>query len=105
MICHGVGARNEELYTRPRAFLYDGRVLVAFNPASPGRRFGDDPHVLDRMMEGLRFEVVGPEVQEDFVDVDESIGSALALIGRVTGTDMAADWIEVSHSRIRGTSS
>lgn len=85
-------------------YARDGRVVVAFEPTSwPDRVFGDDPHALDHMMEGLRFEISGPEVQENPVEPDESISSALALIGRITGTDMAADWIEALHSRIRPT--
>lgn len=35
----------------------DGRVLVAFDPLWPDERSGDDPHVLDHLMQGLRFEL------------------------------------------------
>ncbi|WP_433348538.1 DUF6461 domain-containing protein [Microtetraspora malaysiensis] len=86
-------------------YARDGRMVVAFDPMSPDDRVGDDPHALDHMMEGLRFELSGPEVHENYVDTDESISSALALIGRVTETDMAADWFEALHSRVRPTSS
>ncbi|MFF4775806.1 DUF6461 domain-containing protein [Microtetraspora fusca] len=86
-------------------YARDGRMVVAFDPMSPDDRVGDDPHALDHMMEGLRFEISGPEVHENYVETDESISSALALIGRVTETDMAADWFEALHSRARPTSS
>ncbi|WP_352231825.1 DUF6461 domain-containing protein [Microtetraspora sp. NBRC 16547] len=79
-------------------------MVVAFDPRWPDDRVGSHPYALDRMMEGLRFEISGPEVHENHVEPDESISSALALIGRVTETDMAADWFEVLHSRVRGTS-
>ncbi|WP_433376944.1 DUF6461 domain-containing protein [Streptosporangium sp. CA-115845] len=81
-------------------YARDGRMVVAFNPTWPDRAFGDDPRALDRMMEGLRFEVSGPEVHENHVEPPESISSALALIGRVTETNMAADWFEALHSRL-----
>ncbi|MEU6411866.1 hypothetical protein [Microbispora sp. NPDC046933] len=71
------------------------RFPCRMNPAVPS---------LD-LMEGLRFEISGPDVHENPVEPDESISSALALIGRVTGTDMAADWLEAPHSRIRPISS
>jgi hypothetical protein len=82
-------------------YARDGRIIVAFDPRWPEGRLGDDPHALDHLMEGLRFQISGDEVNEDRVESDESINSALALIGRVTQTDMAADWFEAQHSRMR----
>ncbi|GAB2959068.1 hypothetical protein ACFMQL_11365 [Nonomuraea fastidiosa] len=37
---------------------------------------------------------------DELVEIDESVSSALALIGRVTGTDVAADWFQARHSRV-----
>ncbi|WP_062430775.1 DUF6461 domain-containing protein [Herbidospora daliensis] len=73
-------------------YARDGHLLTGFESSSPSRAHGDDPHALDHLMTGLRFELV---------EVDESVSSALALIGRLTQTDMAADWISAEHSRMR----
>ncbi|GAA4513727.1 hypothetical protein [Nonomuraea ferruginea] len=35
------------------------------------------------------------------MEADESVSSALTLIGRITGTDLATDWFQARHSRIR----
>ncbi|MGV9776246.1 DUF6461 domain-containing protein [Streptosporangium sp. NPDC003464] len=78
-------------------YARDGRMIVSF-VSKPDRRFGDDPHALDRLMEGLRFQVTDDDV--DPVEADESVSSALALIGRITETDIAADWFQARHSRI-----
>ncbi|WP_344922355.1 hypothetical protein [Streptosporangium oxazolinicum] len=50
--------------------------------------------MLDHLMDGLRF-----QISDDPVEAPESVSSALALIGRVTGTD----WF-LARSRIRPTS-
>ncbi|SDK37342.1 hypothetical protein SAMN05421874_107117 [Nonomuraea maritima] len=84
-------------------YARDGRVLVAFEPHQPDERSGDDPHVLDHLMHGLRFEL-SIDDPGDLVEAPESISSTLALIGRVTGTDMAADWFLARHSSFRGRS-
>ncbi|GII77583.1 hypothetical protein Sru01_25650 [Sphaerisporangium rufum] len=84
-------------------YARDGRMVVSFEPTCPELRFGDDPHALDHLMDGLRFQISefgGP----DAVEPDESISSALALIGRITETDIATDWFQARHSRIRPTS-
>ncbi|WP_147425357.1 hypothetical protein [Bailinhaonella thermotolerans] len=71
----------------------DRREGGVASPGLPVRGLaGDDPHALDHLMEGLRFTI------DD--EVDENIGSVLALIGRVTRTDIATDWIEATHSRL-----
>ncbi|MDA0637520.1 DUF6461 domain-containing protein [Nonomuraea sp. MCN248] len=82
-------------------YARDGRTVVAFDPFFPDEssRFGDDPHALDHLMDGLRFQISGDDVLDDLVEPPESISSALALIGRVTGTDLAADWFLARHSR------
>ncbi|MFC7381641.1 DUF6461 domain-containing protein [Sphaerisporangium rhizosphaerae] len=85
-------------------YARDGRMVVAFEPRCPGDRLGDDPHALDHLMEGLRFQISGDEPTDDRVDSDESLASALELIGRVTRTDIAADWFEAQHSRMRSMS-
>ncbi|MEU6722024.1 hypothetical protein ABZ897_62230 [Nonomuraea sp. NPDC046802] len=41
---------------------------------------------------------------DDLVEIDESISSALALIGRFTETDMATDWFQAQHSRVKPAS-
>ncbi|GLX96526.1 hypothetical protein Hesp01_44760 [Herbidospora sp. NBRC 101105] len=82
-------------------YARDGRLITAFEPASPSHAYGDDPRALDHLMEGLRFEVNVEGDRETWVEMDESISSALQLIARLTGTDMAADWFEARHSRMR----
>ena len=79
-------------------YARDGHLLVAVDPVWPDDdRYGDEPHALDHLMAGLRF----GEVEGDCVDVDGSISSALALIGRITGTDMAADWSRARHFSLK----
>ncbi|MER6171149.1 DUF6461 domain-containing protein [Streptosporangium sp. NPDC001681] len=85
-------------------YARDGRMVVSFEPTLPERRFGDDPHALDHLMDGLRFQINDDGVLDDRVEQDESISSALALIGRITETDIATDWFQARHSRIRPTS-
>ncbi|NUW42862.1 hypothetical protein [Nonomuraea rhodomycinica] len=55
-------------------------------------------------MDGLRFQISDDDVLDDPVEDPESISSALALIGRITETDIAADWFLAQHSRIRPAS-
>ncbi|MET9338915.1 hypothetical protein [Nonomuraea sp. NPDC003804] len=64
------------------------------------QEYGSGPHALDHLMDGLRFQVSG---DDNPAEEDESISSMLALIGRITETDMAADWLEAVHSRIELT--
>lgn len=85
-------------------YARDGRIIVSFDPCWPEERLGDDPHTLDRLMEGLRFQLSADDVLDDRVDSEESVSSALAVIGRFTETDMAADWFLARHSGIRPTS-
>ncbi|MEU1730226.1 DUF6461 domain-containing protein [Streptosporangium sp. NPDC020145] len=82
-------------------YARDGRIIVSFDPTSPEDRYGENPYALDRLTDGLRFQIdTEAENPDDLVEVEESISSALALIGRVTETDMAADWFQAWHSRI-----
>ncbi|MGI5268325.1 DUF6461 domain-containing protein [Nonomuraea sp. CA-218870] len=74
-------------------YARDGRTVVSFDPTWPEERLGEDPHALDPLMEGLAFRSGDDET--------ESISSALALIGRLTRTDIATDWFLAQHSRIR----
>lgn len=85
-------------------YARDGRMMVSFEPTWPEERFGDDPHALDHLMDGLRFQITDGGVLDDRVEQDESISSALALIGRITETGIATDWFQARHSRIRPTS-
>ena len=85
-------------------YARDGRMAVSFDPTWPERRFGDDPHALDHLMDGLRFQISDDDVLDDRVEHMESVSSALALIGRCTQTDIAADWFLAQHSRIKPTS-
>jgi hypothetical protein len=87
-------------------YARDGRMIVSFDPLSPEnwRRSGDDPHALDHLMDGLRFQISDDDVLDNPVEDPESISSALALIGRITETDIATDWFLAQHSRIRSTS-
>ena len=83
-------------------YARDGRMIASFSPAWLEERYGDDPHAFDHLMDGLRFQIVTESCTPDErVDVDESISSALALIGRITGTDIATDWFLAQHSRLR----
>ncbi|MBB5777650.1 hypothetical protein [Nonomuraea jabiensis] len=54
-------------------------------------------------MDGLRFQISDDDVLDDPVEDPESISSALALIGRITETDIATDWVLAQHSRFRPT--
>ncbi|SFJ46771.1 hypothetical protein SAMN05216275_10974 [Streptosporangium canum] len=85
-------------------YARDGRMVVSFSPTWPEERFGDDPHALDHLMDGLRFQITDGGVLDDCVEQYESISSALALIGRITETDIATDWFQARHSRIRPVS-
>ncbi|MFC4016179.1 DUF6461 domain-containing protein [Nonomuraea purpurea] len=89
------------------SFIYarDGRMIVSFDPSSPPERYGDDPHALDHLMDGLRFQIITEaDNPDDLVEIDESISSALALIGRLTETDIATDWFQAQHSRVQPAS-
>ncbi|MEV5414502.1 DUF6461 domain-containing protein [Thermopolyspora sp. NPDC052614] len=83
-------------------YARDGRMIVSFDPMAPDERYGDDPHALDHLMNGLRFEITVDV--DDPVEVSESLSSALELIGRFTETDIATDWFQARHSRFRPTS-
>jgi hypothetical protein len=85
-------------------YVHGGRLVTSFSPTWPESRFGDDPYALDHLMDGLRFQISADDVFDDRVDREESVSSALALIGRFTGTDIATDWFEAQHSCIRPTS-
>ncbi|WP_329083825.1 DUF6461 domain-containing protein [Streptosporangium sp. NBC_01469] len=85
-------------------YAREGRVVVSFDPIWPERRFGDDPHAFDHLMDGLRFQISDDDVLDDPVEYPESVSSALALIGRVTETDIATDWFLARHLRIRPAS-
>ncbi|MEV4094330.1 DUF6461 domain-containing protein [Streptosporangium saharense] len=100
-ICLTLNINLTERFTYAR----DGRVVVSFDPLWPDERSGEDPHALDHLMEGLRFQLNDPDDPatpgnpEDLVEHDESISSTLTLIGRLTETDIATDWFEAPHSR------
>ncbi|MEZ7125378.1 DUF6461 domain-containing protein [Nonomuraea sp. AD125B] len=91
------------MYGSHASFDYarDGRMVVSFDPTWPERRSGSDPHALDRLMDGLRFQISDDDVLDDRVEEMESISSALTLVGRITGTGIAADWFLAPHSRVR----
>jgi hypothetical protein len=84
-------------------YARDGRMVVSFEAFWPKRQFGDDPHALDHLMDGLRFEINDDDL-DDLVEDPESISSVLTLIGRVTETDIATDWFLARHSRVRPVS-
>ncbi|MFI6817567.1 DUF6461 domain-containing protein [Nonomuraea sp. NPDC050328] len=87
-------------------YARDGRTVVSFDPLWPEswRLSGDDPHALDHLMAGLRFQLNEGDGLDDRVEDPESISSALALIGRITETDLATDWFLAQHSRFRPAS-
>ncbi|MFD0886779.1 DUF6461 domain-containing protein [Streptosporangium algeriense] len=105
-----VGLTMDINHTERFAYARDGRMVVSFDPLWPDERTGDDPHALDHLMEGLRFrfndphDPATPGNPEDLVEEDESISSTLTLIGRLTGTDIAADWFDAPHSCFRSAS-
>jgi hypothetical protein len=99
-----LGLRMAINYNAYFDYARDGRMVVSFDPTWPEQRSGEDPHALDHMMQGLRFQISADDVRDDRVESPESIRSALELIGRVTETDLAADWFQAQHSRIRPTS-
>ncbi|MDP4511099.1 DUF6461 domain-containing protein [Nonomuraea turcica] len=72
-------------------YAQDGRMVASFIRLRPDPMHGDDPHALDHLMDGLRFQISGDDVFENRVEENESISSALALIGRSTETDIATD--------------
>lgn len=55
-------------------------------------------------MDGPRFQISDPDVLDSRVDPEKSISSALALIERITETDIAADWLEAVRSHVGTTS-
>lgn len=61
------------------------------------------PRIPSRM-DGPRFQISDPDVLDSRVDPEKSISSALALIERITETDIAADWLEAVRSRVGTTS-
>ncbi|MDF2707288.1 MAG: hypothetical protein K0R62_2940, partial [Nonomuraea muscovyensis] len=69
-------------------YARDGRMIVSFDPTWPEKRSGDDPQALDHLMDGLRFQISNDDVLDN-LEHPESISSALALIGRITETDIA----------------
>ncbi|MEO3891329.1 DUF6461 domain-containing protein [Nonomuraea sp. B5E05] len=81
-------------------YARDGRMVASFSPSLLDPVFGDDPPGLDHLMDGLRFRISDDDILDSRVDREESISSALALIGRITETDIATDWLEAQHSRI-----
>ncbi|WP_030455359.1 DUF6461 domain-containing protein [Herbidospora cretacea] len=82
-------------------YARDGRLITAFECDFPSHAYGDDPHALDHLMSGLRFQLDIEGARATWVESDESIGSALTLIGRLTGADMASEWLLARHTRLR----
>jgi hypothetical protein len=99
-----IGLSMDINYNAYFEYARDGRTIVSFDPLSPQERYGDNPHVLDHLMDGLRFQINDGDVLDNPVEDPESISSALALIGRITETDIATDWFLTQHARIRPTS-
>jgi hypothetical protein len=102
--CQALGLRMDINGNAYFDYARDGRMVVSFDPTWPEERFGDDPRALDHLTDGLRFQITESDNPEDRVESPESISSALALIGRFTETNIAADWFLAQHSRIRPTS-
>ncbi|MBB3727105.1 DUF6461 domain-containing protein [Nonomuraea dietziae] len=51
-----------------RMDVNDGRVAVSFESTWPEERFGDDPHALDHLMDGLRFQISDDDILDNRVD-------------------------------------
>ncbi|WP_061296522.1 DUF6461 domain-containing protein [Herbidospora cretacea] len=93
----GMDVSNREYFK----YAEDSRLITAFDPAFPSDAHGEDPRALDHLMAGLRFEINVEDDAQTWVETDEMLSSTLTLIGRITDTDMAADWFEARHSSMR----
>ncbi|MFF4417363.1 DUF6461 domain-containing protein [Streptosporangium sp. NPDC001559] len=80
---------NEEI-----GYAVNGDVVTRLSVTCPELRSGADPTALDPLMEGLKF-----QLDEDNPVVEESVNSAFALAGRVTGRKIDRAWLDAPHTR------
>ncbi|MFC5825236.1 DUF6461 domain-containing protein [Nonomuraea insulae] len=76
-----------------------GRLMTQFAITDPESRSGWEPNYLDSHAAGLRFRL-GDNWRhgDDAAETSESITSALVLIGRLTGREIDAAWLEAAHT-------
>ncbi|MEV5408183.1 DUF6461 domain-containing protein [Thermopolyspora sp. NPDC052614] len=81
-------------------YATDGRILTRFDPCFPREREGVDPHALDHLMAGLRFELADPDDRPPGgeVTVEESLSSAFVLAGRLVGRQIDDEWFSGIHT-------
>ncbi|MEV4249814.1 DUF6461 domain-containing protein [Streptosporangium canum] len=79
----------------------DGAIVTSFAIDWPDERGGVNPHALDPLMEGLKFQLDNPGnfSIDDPVTIEVSVTSALRLAGRITGSEINAEWLDAIHTR------
>ncbi len=75
-------------------YAIGGEIATKFSITDPELRSGRTPGALDPLMEGLRF-----QLDEDDPVVEESLTSAFALAGRITGQEIDRTWLDSPHTR------
>ncbi|TDD49831.1 hypothetical protein E1286_13240 [Nonomuraea terrae] len=80
-------------------YSVDSRMMTQFAITDPESRSGWEPGCLDSYAARLRFRL-GENWRhgDDAAESSESITSALVLIGRVTGREIDAAWLEAEHT-------
>ncbi|MEV4299672.1 DUF6461 domain-containing protein [Microbispora rosea] len=76
----------------------NGEIVTFLAIDWPDARGGTDPHALDSLMEGLRFELEEPGSVTDPVTVEVSLTSALRLAARITGHEITGEWLDGVHT-------
>ncbi|MGV9778023.1 DUF6461 domain-containing protein [Streptosporangium sp. NPDC003464] len=76
-------------------YATDGQMITSLTVIYPALRDGADPHALDPSLEGLRFELGSGR---EGASIEESISSALTLIGRITGREIEREWLDGTHA-------
>ncbi|WP_306870875.1 hypothetical protein [Streptosporangium brasiliense] len=70
-------------------------MITSLTVTYPALRDRADPHALDPYLEGLRFELGSGR---EGTSIEESISSALTLIGRITGREIDREWLDGTHT-------
>lgn len=70
------------------AYIVDGAPVVHFTPDMPDDRSGSDP---DRFVDQMREFGLDPDHDIEGPDIDDSLGSAFALAGHITGLPTSTD--------------
>ncbi len=72
-------------------YVVDGRPTTSICLAAPGIRSGRDPDALNAHLKGL---ALGADHDPDTIS-----DAAFALVGRVTGEQLSAEWLRAEHTR------